>query len=156
MNAGPRGVADTLRIGRAAPFATPIEPQILRTADQIYASAGCLSRCGGKPTLPVNARFLRGNLRRVRTVVIPVGPAENCSHPLNPGLSPGYRLGAHLPQRNVFEISMLPQVNEREPDPKRISGDSQRARYCTAHPEEVRNSTPAHTSPSVLFRSLHP
>jgi hypothetical protein len=59
-------------------------------------------------------------------------------------------------QRNVFEISMLPHVKERDPDPQRSSGDSQRARYCSAQPEEVRNSTPAHTSPSVLFTSPHP
>ena len=61
----------------------------------------------------------------------------------------------HLSE-NVFEISMLPQVNERDPDPHRNSGDSQRARYCSAQPQEVRNSTPAHTSPSVLFTSPHP
>jgi hypothetical protein len=61
-----------------------------------------------------------------------------------------------LVQRNVFEIWILPQVKEREPDPQRNSGDSQRARYCTAQPEEVRHSTPAQTSASVLFTSLSP
>ena len=60
------------------------------------------------------------------------------------------------PHRNDFEISMLPHVKEREPDPPRNSGDSQRARYCSAQPEEVRHSTPAHTSASVLFTSPSP
>jgi hypothetical protein len=60
------------------------------------------------------------------------------------------------PHRNDFEISMLPQVKEREPDPRRNSGDSQRARYCSAQPEEVRHSTPAHTSASALFTSPAP
>ena len=58
--------------------------------------------------------------------------------------------------RNDFEISMLPQVKEREPDPPRNSGDAQRARYCSAQPEEVRHSTPTHTSASALFTSPSP
>ena len=46
-------------------------------------------------------------------------------------------------------ISKLPQVIEREPLPERISGDSQRARYRNSQPPVVRNSTPAHASPST-------
>ena len=49
------------------------------------------------------------------------------------------------PHRNDFEISMLPHVKEREPDPPRNSGDSHRAKYCSAQPEAVRHSTRAHT-----------
>ena len=58
--------------------------------------------------------------------------------------------------RNDFEILMLPHVKSREPDPRRNSGDPQRARYCSAQPEEVRHSTPAHISASALFTSPSP
>jgi DNA-binding transcriptional LysR family regulator len=59
-------------------------------------------------------------------------------------------------QRNDLAISTLPQRNEREPVPERNSGDSQRARYSIAHPEALRNSTPAHASPSTGFNSPSP
>jgi len=45
-----------------------------------------------------------------------------------------------------------PQRNDREPIPERISGDSQRARYCTDQPEEVRTSIPAHAARTELAR----
>jgi hypothetical protein len=61
-----------------------------------------------------------------------------------------------LRQRNALVTSMLPQMNEREPGPETNYGDSQRARYCSAQPDEVRISTPTQASPSIGFRSPSP
>ena len=55
-------------------------------------------------------------------------------------------------QWKALDISTLPQKMVREPIPERSSGDSSRARYCTAQPEEVCTSTPAQASPRSGFR----
>ena len=43
----------------------------------------------------------------------------------------------------------MPHVKEREPDPQRNPGNSQRARYCSAQPEEGRYTAPHDTILSI-------
>lgn len=59
-----------------------------------------------------------------------------------------------LHPRNVLVTSMLPHMDEREPGPANSSGDSQRARYCSAQPEEVGISTPAQRALKARLASV--
>ena len=62
--------------------------------------------------------------------------------------------GGLAPHRNDFEISMLLHVKEREPDPRRSSGDSRRVRYRNA---QARGSAaPRGWSVWALSKNYHP